>query len=194
VRIGVSDGVAGISQEFDVLVFEQNQPPVWTDPGTRRVSEGLQLTFTLKASDADLPAQTLKFGLEQGPAGLTVSTNGVLSWRPTAAQGPSTNRVQVSVSDGVVSVSQGFTIVVNEPPVVAAQLTLVQIAGVGYEIRFVGPFGAQYILEQGPSVLGPWVPVPDVLKPLTASGMTVPLRVALPASTGTNNFYRFVKP
>ena len=194
VRIGVSDGVAGISQEFDVLVFEQNQPPVWTDPGTRRVSEGLQLTFTLKASDADLPAQTLKFGLEQGPAGLSVSTNGVLSWRPTAAQGPSTNRVQVSVSDGVVSVSQGFTIVVNEPPVVAAQLTLVQIAGVGYEIRFVGPFGAQYILEQGPSVLGPWVPVPDVLKPLTASGMTVPLRVALPASTGTNNFYRFVKP
>jgi hypothetical protein len=194
VRIGVSDGVAGISQEFDVLVFEQNQAPVWTDPGTRRVSEGLQLTFTLKASDADLPAQTLKFGLEQGPAGLTVSTNGVLSWRPTAAQGPSTNRVQVSVSDGVVSVSQQFTIVVNEPPVVAAQLTLVQIAGVGYEIRFVGPFGAQYILEQGPSVLGPWVPVPEVLKPLTAAGMTVPLKIALPASTGTNNFYRFVKP
>jgi hypothetical protein len=194
VRIGVSDGVAGISQEFDVLVFEQNQPPVWTDPGTSRVSEGLQLTFTLKASDADLPAQTLKFGLEQGPAGLTVSTNGVLSWRPTAAQGLSTNRVQVSVSDGVVSVSQGFTIVVNEPPVVAAQLTLVQIAGVGYEIRFVGPFGAQYILEQSTALLGPWVPVPDVLKPLTASGMTVPLRVALPASTGTNNFYRFVKP
>jgi hypothetical protein len=194
VRIGVTDGVANISQEFDIIVVERNQPPVWTDPGTRRVTEGLQLTFTLKATDADLPAQTLRFGLEQGPAGLTVSTNGVLSWKPTAAQGPSTNRVQVSVSDGVVSVSQGFNIVVNEPPVVGAQLTLVQSVGGGYEIRFVGPFGAQYILEQGPSVLGPWSPVPDVVRPLTASGMTAPLRVALPASTGTNNFYRFVKP
>jgi hypothetical protein len=194
VRIGVSDGVSGISQEFDVLVFERNQPPVWTHPGTRRVSEGLQLTFTLKASDGDLPAQTLKFSLVQGPAGLTVSTNGVVSWKPTASQGPSTNVVQVSVSDGVVSVSQEFNIVVNEPPVVAAQLTLVQVAGGGYEIRFVGPFGAQYILEQGPSVLGPWVAVPDVVKPLTASGMGAPLRVALPASTGDNNFYRFVRP
>ncbi|NBP23795.1 MAG: hypothetical protein EBU81_04400 [Proteobacteria bacterium] len=108
VRIGVGDGVGNISQEFDIIVAERNQPPVWTNPGTRRVTEGLQLTFTLKATDADLPVQTLSYSLVQGPAGLKVSTNGVLSWKPTAAQGPSTNRVQVSVSDGVVSVAQEF--------------------------------------------------------------------------------------
>ena len=194
VRIGVTDGVANISQEFDVIVVERNQSPVWTNPGTRRVTEGLQLTFTLKATDADVPVQTLSYTLEQGPAGLKVATNGVLSWKPTEAQGPSTNQVTVSVSDGVVSVSQQFNIVVADSPVVAAQLTLAQSAGGGYEIRFVGPSGAQYILEQGSSVLGPWVPVPGVDKPFTASGMTNALRIPLPATTTANSFYRFVKP
>lgn len=194
VRIGVGDGVGNISQEFDIIVVERNQPPVWTNPGTRRVTEGLQLTFILKATDADLPVQTLSYSLVQGPAGLKVSTNGVLSWKPTAAQGPSTNRVQVSVSDGVVSVAQEFNIVVQEPPAVEARLTLVLASPNGFEIVFVGPFGGQYILQQSASLDGPWVAVPGVQKPLTAAGLNEPLKVALPATASPEAFYRFTKP
>ena len=193
VRIGVTDGVANISQEFDIIVVERNQPPVWTNPGTRRVTEGLQLTFTLKATDPDLPVQTLSYTLVSGPEGLTVNTNGVLSWKPTEAQGPSTNRVTVRVSDGVVSVTQDFNIVVIDSPAGAAKLTLVQSAGGDFELQFVGPFGAQYILEQSVFAAGPWLPVPNVQKPLTTAGMTTILRVALPATASTS-FYRFVKP
>jgi hypothetical protein len=194
VRVGVTDGVANISQEFDIIVVERNQPPVWTNPGINRITEGLQLTYALKASDADVPVQTLRYTLDQGPAGLKVATNGVLSWKPTEAQGPSTNRVTVSVSDGVVSVSQDFNIVVIDSPAIAPKLTLVQSAGGGFEMQFVGPFGAQYILEQSGAVLGPWLPVPNVLKPLTTSGMTNTLKIALPATTTTSSFYRFSKP
>ena len=193
VRIGVTDGVANISQEFDIIVVERNQPPVWTNPGTRRVTEGLQLTFTLKATDPDLPVQTLRYTLDQGPAGLKVATNGVLSWKPTEAQGPSTNRVTVRVSDGVVSVTQDFNIVVIDSPAGAAKLTLVQSSGGDFELHFVGPFGAQYILEQSVSANGPWLPVPTVQKPLTTTGATTVLKVALPATASTS-FYRFVKP
>ena len=196
VRVSVSDGVSGISQEFDVIVAERNQPPVWTDPGTRRVSEGLSMRFQLRATDADLPAQTLVFRLVGGPEGLVVSTNGVLSWSPTEAQGPSTNRVEVSVSDGVVSVSQEFRIVVLQPASVAVRLTLEPVAGGGFELRFTGASGARYVLQQAASPAGGWTPVPQVPNPLTGNGPGSVQSVSLPVGSSTNQaqFFRFVQP
>jgi hypothetical protein len=196
VRIAVGDGVGSISQEFDILVAERNQPPVWTNPGNRRVTAGLQLSFALRATDADLPVQTLRFALDGGPVGLSVSTNGVLSWKPTEDQGPSTNLVRVSVTDGIVSVSQEFSIVVQQAAGGGARLTLVPITGGEFELRFSGPFGSRYVLEQGPSTGGPWEPVPNVLRPLITSGSTNQLRVALPpeATSSAVRFFRFVKP
>ena len=51
------------------------------------------------------------------PAGVTVSSNGVVSWRPTEAQGPSTNVVLIRVSDDsrpALSATNAIQIVVNE--------------------------------------------------------------------------------
>jgi hypothetical protein len=50
--------------------------------------------------------------LVSGPSGMVV-TNGVLTWTPTSAQGPSTNLVTVAVSDGVASVTQSFLLTVR---------------------------------------------------------------------------------
>ena len=88
--------------------------------------------------DADLPAQKLTFALVSGPAGLTVSSGGLLEWTPTEAQGPSTNRVVVRVSDdapGSLSTTATFALFVREAnsapvfpatnAVVAAQAKLV---------------------------------------------------------------------
>ena len=194
VRIGVGDGVGNISQEFDVIVAERNLAPVWTDPGNIEVATGQSLSLALKATDADLPAQTLRYTLDQGPVGLTVATNGLLSWTPTEAQGPSTNRVRVSVSDGVVSVAQEFNVVVTTTVIPTARLALVRTPTGGFEIEFTGPFGSQYILEQAQTLTGSWAAVPDVQTPLTTTGVTNTLRVALPASTSPSGFYRFSKP
>ena len=197
VKISVSDGVASVAQEFDVIVAEQNQPPVWVATVNRRVTEGLQLTITLKATDADLPAQTLKYSVVQGPTGLTVSTNGVLTWKPTEAQGPSTNRVQVSVSDGFVSVPQEFTIVVLASTTIQPKLSLVMSAqGGGFEIVLFAPLGSQYVLQQRSTLSGPWTPVINATNPIIGAGMSVPVSVKFPASSLTNSsfFYQIVHP
>lgn len=44
-------------------------------------------TLQLQATDADLPAQTLTWRLTEGPPGLAVSPDGLLSWTPTETQG-----------------------------------------------------------------------------------------------------------
>ena len=70
--------------------------------------------------DTDIPANPLTFALVSGPTGLTVSTNGEIDWTPTAAQGPSTNTVSISVTDTNLyaltnqsySVTNTFTIIV----------------------------------------------------------------------------------
>jgi len=197
VKIGVSDGVASVAQEFDIIVAEKNEPPVWVATANRRVTEGLQLTFTLKATDADLPAQTLKYSFVQGPTGLTVSTNGVLTWKPTEAQGPSTNRVQVSVSDGFVSVPQEFTIVVLASTTVQPKLSLVVSSpGGGFELVLFAPLGSRHVLQQRATLSGPWTPVISATNPIIGAGMSVPVSVKIPAPAPTNNsfFYQIVKP
>jgi hypothetical protein len=65
----------------------------------------------------DLPAQRLSYSAVAVPAGLTVSSNGVVSWRPTEAQGPSTNVVLIRVSDDgqpALSATNAIEIVVQE--------------------------------------------------------------------------------
>jgi hypothetical protein len=81
------------------------------------VNEGDLLSFTVEATDADLPAQRLSYSAVAVPAGVTVSSNGVVSWRPTEAQGPSTNMVLIRVSDDgrpALSATNAIQIVVNE--------------------------------------------------------------------------------
>jgi len=105
------------TNSVEIVVREVNTAPVPVLGVTRRVSEGNPISFTVSATDVDLPTQRLTHALIQGPAGLTVSSNGVVSWRPTEAQGPSTNVVLIRVSDDGVpalSATNSVEIVVRE--------------------------------------------------------------------------------
>ena len=116
-KIALSDGELSVTNSVVLSVLEVNQPPVPTPLGTRRVSEGNVLSFTVGATDADLPAQRLSYSAVSAPAGMTVSSNGVVSWRPTEAQGPSTNMVLIRVSDDgkpALSATNAIEIVVRE--------------------------------------------------------------------------------
>jgi hypothetical protein len=90
------------------------------------VSEGNWLSFTVRASDLDLPAQRLSYSAVAVPVGMTVATNGVVSWRPTEGEGPSTNVVLIRVTDDgkpAQSATNAIEIVVrevNEAPVLEA--------------------------------------------------------------------------
>src|SRR5437773_1845712 len=79
------------------------------------------------ASDADLSANAMTFGLVSAPNGVNLDpSTGVLTWTPTEAQGPSTNLITVKVTDNGVpesSDTNSFTVVVteaNSAPVLSA--------------------------------------------------------------------------
>ena len=191
VRVDVHDGVEGTSQEFDIVVQEQNLPPAWTAPGTRRVSEGLRLSFQLKATDADLPAQPLTYRLVSGPTGLTVSTNGLLSWTPTQQQGPSTNRVRVSVSDTFTSATQDFDILVrdSEPTTGVATLEISSNPGGGWNLRLRATSGVSYQIEQSTSLGGTWTQLPGVTA-VVGKSLSEAVTIPLPNHPATHLFLR----
>ncbi len=118
VEVSVNDGVAKVSTSFVVVVRPSNTAPTLADVPLRRVAENGSISFTLAASDSDQPAQKLTFALVSGPDGFSVNPNtGLVLFRPTEVQGPSTNRVVVRVTDNGVpalSTTNSFTVVVLE--------------------------------------------------------------------------------
>ena len=82
------------------------------------IQEGQSLVVPYMAQDFDLPAQNLTFRLDAAPAGAALTpTNGVFSWTPDFDQGPSTNRIVVSVTDDGepgMTATTSFSVVVQE--------------------------------------------------------------------------------
>jgi subtilisin-like proprotein convertase family protein len=108
-------------------------PPVFSSPTNGSFFTNLETTpFTTNclATDSNTPPLPLTFALVSGPSGLTVSAGGTINWTPTEAQGPSTNTVYVSVANAAYSVTNSFTIIVEEsnlPPVLPSIPNLVVI-------------------------------------------------------------------
>ena len=132
ITVMVSNSVAPLlmlTNHFTVAVGEVNRAPVLTVPPPQIIDEFSTLVVTNVATDADLPANTLTFGLVSGPAGVQLdATSGVLTWTPTEAQAPSTNVIVVKVADdGIPSLSDTnrFTVVV---PAVNRALALAPMA------------------------------------------------------------------
>src|SRR5947207_1945238 len=121
VSVSVTDnGVPALSatNSFTVTVTEVNLAPVLSVPADQTIDEQTGLSVSASATDADLPANTLTFALVSAPLGMSINpANGVISWTPSEAQGPSTNVVSVSVTDNgvpVLSVTNSFTVTVRE--------------------------------------------------------------------------------
>jgi outer membrane protein assembly factor BamB len=120
VKVKVTDDgspTLSATNSFTVVVKEVNTAPVLAAVADQAVDELKLLSVQLSATDADLPANKLTFGLVSGPTGLTVSAAGLVAWTPTEAQGPSTNTVKVKVTDDgspTLSATNSFTVVVKE--------------------------------------------------------------------------------
>ncbi len=101
-----------------VTVNEVNVAPVVTNPGSHTVNELTSLTFTVAATDADAPANTLTWSLEGAPAGATINpSTGAFSWTPTEAQGPGTFPITIRATDNgtpALSDFEAITVTVNE--------------------------------------------------------------------------------
>jgi PKD repeat protein len=88
------------SETIQVTVNEVSVAPFLAPIGNKTVTEGQLLAFAATATDADIPAQTLTFGLGAGnPLGSSITAGGNFTWTPTEAQGGSSYPVTVIVSD-----------------------------------------------------------------------------------------------
>lgn len=115
VSFSVTDGVVSMSEAVTITVNEVNVAPVLTLIGPKSVAEGSLLSFTLSATDADIPNQALVYSAMGLPIGATFNAaTREFVWTPTEAQGPSAPVVTFSVSDGVVTTSEAVTITVTE--------------------------------------------------------------------------------
>jgi len=99
--VRVSDGVTNTDAPITLTVNEANVAPVLAAIGNQSVNEGVLLTFTASATDADLPAQTLTYSLDGGaPAGASIGgSSGVFTWTPSETQGPGDYSITVRVTD-----------------------------------------------------------------------------------------------
>src|SRR6185295_7357580 len=94
-----------------------NQAPVLPVQVDRTLAELTTLRVTNTATDPDSPANTLTYSLVGAPAGVAISTAGVITWTPTETQGPGTNIITTLVTDNgtpALSASNSFVVVVTE--------------------------------------------------------------------------------
>lgn len=104
-----------------------NSRPVLPAQVDRTIRELTTLVVTNTATDLDLPANVLSYQLIGAPPGAMVDANGIISWTPTAVQGPSTNLFTTWVRDNglpSLSATNRFTVLVIEPPRITLAISL----------------------------------------------------------------------
>src|SRR5260370_4460668 len=106
---------------FTITVNEVNVAPVVANPGNKTANELAALAFTVTATDADLPANTIAWSLTLGAPAATGAAigagTGAFSWTPTEAQGPGTYPVTITATDNgspALSGTAAITITVTE--------------------------------------------------------------------------------
>ena len=131
----VSDGQTVVgSATVTIYVAPLHNGPVLPEQTNRTIIELTTLVITNTATDNDIPRPVLTYSVLQGPTNAVISPNGVFTWTPTEAQGPSTNVFSIRVVDNFpqpLSATNTFTVVVtetNSPPTLPVQTN--RMAGV----------------------------------------------------------------
>jgi hypothetical protein len=183
------DGTAFGPINYGILITTTNAPAANTAPTlavitNRTVVAGTTINFTNIASDSDVPPQTLTFSLQNGPSGSSVnSTNGIFHWRPTIAQSPTTNLMNVIVTDNGtpnLSATQSFTIFVTRP--VTPTLQSVSLAGGAFQFQIAGDMGPDYTIQASTNLLN-WSAL------FTTNSPALPFNWSDPATADFNQRY-----
>ncbi len=174
-----------------VLFLPANSPPALSPLPDRLAGAGIPLTATNRATDPDLPLQTLSFSLISAPAGATINPGtGVILWRPAAVQADATNLFTVRVGDNgapSLSATQSFWVTVR--PLAKPRLDALRLTDGGLALRVSGDYGPDYALQLSTNLSQPaaWVTV------FTVNAPTLPFTWPVPPATNVPlRFYRIV--
>ncbi|ULU23434.1 tandem-95 repeat protein [Dyella terrae] len=109
----VQDGHGGVSlRTLHIPVSNGNNDPVLAPQEDVTINEGQAWSLPIIASDAD--GDPLTFSMSNLPPGASFDARtGTLNWTPTYDQAGTYRNVTVSVTDGKITTSESFDIVVN---------------------------------------------------------------------------------
>ncbi len=115
-RCGTDGGTSGTGWYVDTISITSNAPklPAQAD---RVVPELTTLTVINTASHPASPPKVLTYWLQVAPTNATISTNGIITWTPTEAQGPGVFTFTTIVSDDALppaTATNTFTVTVDE--------------------------------------------------------------------------------
>ncbi len=151
----LSSPVLRVTNSFRLVVTEQNLAPALAAIEDVSLHFDVPLTVAATATDADLPANRLRYALDQAPAGMAIDvTTGLITWTPSSSQVGS-HPVTVTVTDDGspgLSASQQFSVTVTGEGV---SLAINRLAGTLTQISASGDAGANYELQSS-SDLGSW--------------------------------------
>jgi len=149
-----------------ITVLPVNDAPVLASISSQTILAGRTLVVTNSASDADVPAQVLTYSLLSAPAGALIDANsGALTWRPTIAQSPATQAVNVVVSDNgapVMSATQGFTVTVLQPALPTLDAASITNGRFGFWVA--GDVGPDYTIQASTDLVS-WASVAALTSP-----------------------------
>jgi hypothetical protein len=161
-----------VTNSFTVVVSEVNVAPVLPGQTNHTIATLTTLTVTNTATDSDIPNNALAYVLVAAPMGMNISSNGVISWTPAQAQGPSTNLVTTVVTDSNpwaantqhLTATNSFTVIVSAPPPVFA-ITSMVVSNKTAVITWSSIAGDYYRLQYKTNILDAnWTEVtPDIL-------------------------------
>jgi hypothetical protein len=133
---------------FSVAVREvNNHPPSLAGFPNLQVNPGQVVTVTATASDEDWPPSPFTYELLSGPPGATMSSAGLLNWRPSLAQANTTNSLQILVEDvGPPSLSEVETFQVIVNPLAPVVLTALEPVSGKFRFQVNGTQGPDYVI------------------------------------------------
>ena len=157
ITVTVSDGQLSTNTSFVLTVIAVNTPPMLAAVSNCVLNAGQIFSLTNSANDTDAPPQVLTFSLLNCPTGATLNaTSGVFTWRPTVAQGGSTNLIEFMVADNgvpVMSATQSFMVTVNT--LASPSVTPLELTDNQFTFLVTGDVGPDYTV-QGSSDLALW--------------------------------------
>ena len=124
---GGENGVEPVTQSFSINVTPVNDAPAFIGSPSTSAIEGSTYTYALQVTDPDDAnnGTDLTFSLTSAPAGMTISSTGVISW--TAPANVTSASVEAMVADGgengAATASLSWTIsvdAVNDAPIITS--------------------------------------------------------------------------
>jgi len=119
----VSDGSLTDVKSVNITVNEVNHPPVLSVPNSQTVDPGTLLTFTVIATDPDLPPEPLRLSASGMPPGASFDPGtGTFSWIPSQSLGSSVYNVAFTVDDGNGGVTTHRVTITLKPAILASSV------------------------------------------------------------------------